>query len=427
MTTLHAAEAMPTSVDHSRAVVTPLRQIRALYYLFFPGSGIARYTHELLRHFVESMDVSVELACLPSYHWLQQAPYRVWPGLREIAHPSPLRRRMRFVSAQLINPLRLVRRARQMDVDVVHLCNINHLTFPLWGRLLNRTGAKLAITVHDVRRTKAMLNRRYEDRQLAAVYRRADALFVHSHAQTEDLIAFAGVPAERVHIVPHGPYNYGVARMSREESRRQLGWPLDKQVALFFGNIRDDKNLDLLLRALASNKGRVHMAVVGRGGGGKHRGIADYRQLAQALGVADAVTFDDRYIPDEEVPELFNACDWVTLPYSATFTSQSGVLNVAAWYRRPVLASAAGTFAETLMTHDLGVLVEPDDERALSKGIQQIIGRIERSEAFAFEPYLNKHSWSQNVDLTVRVYQEISGLMPHACDPIPTIPGCQTK
>ena len=29
-----------------------------------------------------------------------------------------------------------------------------------------------------------------------------------------------------------------------------MGWPLDKQVALFFGNIRDDKNLHVLLPAL---------------------------------------------------------------------------------------------------------------------------------------------------------------------------------
>ena len=380
-----------------------------LFYLFFPGSGIGRYTHELLRNMQSEPGVEAELACLPSYHWRGEATYRVWPGLREIGHRWAWRRRMRFVEGQVVNPLRLARHVRETGADVVHLCNINHLTFPIWRRALDRTGVRIVATAHDVRRQQAMVNRRYEDGQLRAFYRRADALFVHSRSQAQDLVEFAGVAAERIHQVAFGPFDYGRPRGSRIELRKRLGWPADKQVGLFFGNIRNDKNLDLLIEALPGHAERVHLAVVGRGSGGRHRGIVEYRALTRQCGVEGVVTFDDRYVPDEDVPDLFEACDWVALPYSRTFTSQSGVLNVAAWYRRPVLASAAGTFAETLEEYDLGVMVAPDDARALVEGMGRIIERTERGDGFEFEAYLRENSWERNVRRTVEVYGQLCG------------------
>src|SRR5262249_52006660 len=163
-----------------------------------------------------------------------------------------------------------------------------------------------------------------------------------------DLIDFARVDPARIHVVPHGPYDYGPPRATRAALRERLHWPSDKRVALFFGNIRDEKNLDLMLRAMPRFRDRLHLVVAGSANVPGHHVMGYYRNLADSLGVSGSVTFLGGYIPDADVADLFEACDWVAMPYSRTFTSQSGVLNVAMTYRRPVLAARAPTLEETL-------------------------------------------------------------------------------
>jgi glycosyltransferase involved in cell wall biosynthesis len=384
-------------------------RLKVLFYQFFPGGGIGRYTHELLEELSGRPDVEVDLACLPSFEWLGKAKYPVWPHLREIGHPVAWRRRLRFLIAQYANPRRLIRHARTTRPDIVHFSNINHLSLPFWWRGLRRLGVKIVATAHDVRRAQGIVHHGFESRQLRFFYRESDALFVHSEAQRSDLIDFSSADPRRVHIVPHGLYDYGAPTAGRDELRRRYALPENKQIALFFGMLRDDKNLDLFLRALVPHRDLVHVFVAGSGQGGRHRAVDFYRNLARELGIETAVTFREGYVPETEVPDLFEAADWVALPYSRNFTSQSGVLNVAARYRRPVLLSKSPTFEETLRACDVGCLVEPDDEPSLARGIQEIQARIAAHHRHQFEEYDLLFGWGENANRTVDVYRALLG------------------
>lgn len=395
--------------------------IRALYYLFFPGngSGIGRYTHDLLTRMVALADVAPELVCTPGCHWQSLATYPVWPGLREIEHPVALRRRARFLVGQAANPLRLSHRARATRADVVHLCNINPLTYPLWKGRLRAGGARVAATVHDVFRAKGILSTRFENRQLARFYRSADALFVHSRQQATILSDELHVDAARVHVVPHGPYDYGQPSAEATALRRRYGLLGDKQVVLAFGHVRDDKNLDLLMESLRDFREEVHLLVAGRAGGGRNRGIEHYQGLARRLDLDRNVTFLNRFIPDQEVADLFAACDWTALPYSRSFSSQSGVLNVAVHYHRPVLVSRTGGLAEAIEDFDVGVAVEPDDLPALREGIARIIRQTAAGHSYEFERYTATHSWDETARRTAAVYRTLLGRTARP-EPVPT-------
>ncbi|HEY3968503.1 MAG TPA: glycosyltransferase family 4 protein [Planctomycetaceae bacterium] len=381
--------------------------LRVLFYLFFPGGGIGRYTHELLQQFATGDDVLTELACLPAYHWREAASYPVWPHLRPIGHPVAWRRRLRFLIGQFVSPRRALRYAAQTRADVIHFSSFNHLTFPYWKRMVSSSRPKIVATAHDVRRRVAMINRRFEDRQLQLFYQRADALFVHSRSQAEDLMDFARLDGSRIHIVPHGPYDYGPPTASREVLRTKYGLPQDKVVALSFGLIRDEKNLGHLLQALPRFKESLHLLVAGTGDTTGHKSLEYYRELAQSLGIESAVTFLGRYIPDSEVPDLFEACDWVAMPYSRSFTSQSGVLNVAVSYNRPLLTTRAPTFAETLDGLDVGVMVEPDSVDALTEGIATLHAQIGEGRSYAFDEYRSRFSWAENARRTAAVYRSV--------------------
>lgn len=380
--------------------------LRVGFYVFFPGGGIGRYTHKLTMTMGQHPGMEVEVICTPDYEWAQADGYATWDDLASISHDIATLRRWRFLKGQFVNPTRAIDHAVSAGLDVLHLANINHLTFPYWRPKLEGTDVKVVASAHDVKRRKSIVNRLWEDRQLKAFYRFADALFVHSDYQVRELAAFADVPRDKIHVVPHGLYSHGSVEASRPDLREKWELPRDQPVALFFGQIRDEKNLEGLLRALSLTEQTVHLVVAGEGGG-RHYGVDHYRQLASELGVTERVTFIPRFIENEEVGELFVASDWVALPYKNVFTSQSGVLNVAAYYERPVVVSSSPVLHETVQTCDIGVTCSGDAPEALAAGIEAMHQRLDAGHDHAFEEYRQRFSWEENVRRTVSVYEKM--------------------
>jgi len=376
------------------------------FYIFFPGGGIGRYTHKLMETMGQRSEVKVEAICIPDYKWAHSDGYATWDGLASISHDIPTLRRWQFLKGQFVNPKRAIEHASSVGLDVLHLANINHLSFPYWRPKIEDTDVEVVASAHDVKRGKSIISRRWEDHQLKAFYRFADALFVHSNHQVRELVEFANVPKEKIHIVPHGLYAHSPVDASQEALREKWDLPVDRRVALFFGKIRDGKNLDGLLRALPCTETIPHLVIAGREDG-HHYGIDHYRQLVSDLGVAGQVTFIPRFIEDEEVGELFVASDWIALPYEGDFTSQSGVLNVAAHYERPVLVSSAPVLRETVQACDIGVACTGDGPEALAAGIRKLHQRLEMGHAHAFEAYHRQFSWTENASRTLSVYRTL--------------------
>ncbi|WP_428938300.1 glycosyltransferase family 4 protein [Fontivita pretiosa] len=377
-------------------------------YLFFCRGGIARYTLELLRELSARPELWMELVCESAFDLPRQLTYSIWPELYSLGHRFALLRRSRFMAGQCVNPVRLCHRAAKVGYQIVHFSDFNHVTYPLWARAVRTNGRKVVATVHDVTRAKCLLNRRYEDSQLRRFYRDADALFVHSRAQAAELVTWAAVDPQRVHVVPMGGTDYGRPSADKQQLRLRHGIPAGKLAGLSFGNLRDDKNLDLLLSALVSTRRDVHLVVAGREAARGHKPFDHYRRLCQELGILESVTFMSGYLSDQQVADLFTMCDFVVLPYSSRFTSQSGVIGVAAQYRRPVLASSTVTFRELLSDHDIGLLIEPDNGQSLEAGLAQMARLIQANHPFRFDEYLRANSWHVNAEITSRVYARLS-------------------
>jgi glycosyltransferase involved in cell wall biosynthesis len=129
--------------------------------------------------------------------------------------------------------------------------------------------------------------------------------------------------------------------------------------------------------------------------------------MVHKLGLGERVTFDDRFVPDDEVADLVCACDWVALPYRSSFTSQSGVLNLAVHYERPVLAGAAPVLAETVNSFRIGSVGESDDSEDLLKAMLELEDTIRRRDPslFGFGNYRKMCTWRENARITAEVYR----------------------
>lgn len=376
------------------------------FYIFFPGGGIGRYTYELLKSMYFQEHYKPALICSPDYEWRNSDNINAKPVLRGISHSIPFVRKGKFLFGQFINPHLAINWVNSHDIEILHFADFNHLSFPFWYPALKNSQIKITVSAHDITRQESIINRTWEDRQLRNFYQAVDGLFVHSEYQKRELITFANVNPAKVFIVPHGMYAYPNTDKSKEELRRKWDISESAKVALFFGQIRDEKNLDSFIKAVSQCNEELNVIVAGRGGG-RHTNPEYYKMLAKKYNISNRIKFIVRYISDSEVTELFTISDWIALPYKKSFTSQSGVLNVAAYYKKPLLVGPAPVLQETVLKYDIGIVCEDGSEFALKEGILKMNERINNGYQFDYSQYHAHFKWGENARRTIDVFKSL--------------------
>ncbi len=194
-----------------------------------------------------------------------------------------------------------------------------------------------------------------------------DGFIAQSNVVRDDLLGLLpALDPRRIRLVPHPTYDFTTVPPNREESRRQLGIR-ENRVALFFGFIKPYKGLMVLIDALPMIRkqlgGDFRLLVVGD----FYEDPEPYRRRITELGVGDLLTLIAGYIPDEEVPRYFAAADVVVLPY--TSATQSGIVQIAFRYDRPVVTSRVGGLPEFVEEGKTGFLVPAGDPEALAGAV----------------------------------------------------------
>lgn len=184
--------------------------------------------------------------------------------------------------------------------------------------------------------------------------------------------------------------------------RERLNIAAQAFVVLSFGHVADRKNLDRLIAALARLPDAV-LVVAGSVVSSSDRPVAFYRELAADAGVADRVRFVEGFVPEEEVSAYFHSADMVALTYERQFVSQSGVLQIAALYDTPVLASGGdGPLRADVGRFGLGVTIEPDSAEAIVEGVCRLRA-MATDFARNFARYRDGMSWEANIDALLDV------------------------
>lgn len=197
---------------------------------------------------------------------------------------------------------------------------------------------------------------------------------------------------------PHPVYDFGVPgrpRKTRAEAREALGLPVDGRIALFFGFIKPYKGVVHLIGALPRLREHfgddgIKVVVVGDVYGDP----TPYHAAREAADAEEILDWRDGYCPDEEVEDHVLAADVLVLPYvSAT---QSGIVQVAYAYDRPVVSTAVGGLPEVVHDGETGYLVPPEDPGALAEAVIRFFDE-DRAEAFgrAVAGEREKYSWDR--------------------------------
>jgi len=356
-----------------------------------PPAYTPPYDHALCAALART-GVNVELFTSRFAHGEQPAPdgyarrelfYRAARG----APDSNVRRAIKLVEHV---PGMLRYRSAARAADLIHF---QWLTVPvLDGRLLPR-GRPLVLTAHDVLAREGSAARRAGERGL---YRRLDAVIVHSEYGRRRLVDELGLAPERVHTIPHGAFEH-LAHLPEGPLPRELA-ATDAPVVLFFGLLRPYKGLDILLEAWRRIAGEAQLWIVGRP-------RFDVAPLAARAGAG--VRWVPRFVADAELAACFRRADIVVLPYREI--DQSGVLATALAFGSPLVLSDVGGFGEVAGA-GAAVLVPPGDPAALGDALAALLAdgaARERLSLAARALAGGEWSWRRVAERTKAVYSSL--------------------
>lgn len=186
------------------------------------------------------------------------------------------------------------------------------------------------------------------------------------------------VDMQHVTVIPHGVPSWdGVEAPTHSHHRTMLTW----------GLIGPGKGIEWGIRALAllgdlvpplryEVLGETHPKVVAHEGEVYRDGL---RILAAELGVADRVTFDDRYLDRDGLAERVASADVVLLPYDSRIQVTSGVLVEAVAAGKPVVATDF-PHARELLAGGVGTVVPHESAEAIAQAVR---GVLESPDAMA--------------------------------------------
>jgi glycogen synthase len=231
-------------------------------------------------------------------------------------------------------------------------------------------------------------------------------------AGKDGLQARLAADANRVVAVSQAHYDAAIATMPAVQGKMSVILnalplpklaPTDLQFAppglLCLGRLVSDKGFDLAIRAFARLREREIPARLTIAGDGRER--ANLEDLALVYGVAVEVEFTG-WVPPNRVASLINTTTAVLVP--SRWPEPFGLVALqAAQMGRPTIASGVGGLPEIVKHGLTGLLVEPEDERALSRAIQELVlnaplarelgknARLHVQEHFDFQAFVDRY------------------------------------
>ena len=228
--------------------------------------------------------------------------------------------------------------------------------------------------------------------------RRADAVIALT-PRLAGLVTGAGVPAQRVHVIPSGVPDGLFDGPSAPEPL--VGLP-PRPRAVFLGRLHVQKGVDVLVRAVAMLPGVQLMLA----GDGPER--AALRRLVASLGIGDRVRFLG-FVPRTQVPGLLAAADVLVLPSRYEELGTAVIEGMRAGV--PVVAADTGGVSATVTDGVTGLLVPPGQPTALAAALRRVLtdDGLARRLADAARRRSRDYSWEVLADRVLGVYRDVLG------------------
>ena len=238
---------------------------------------------------------------------------------------------------------------------------------------VDRLAAPLILTPHTVLTEPGERQRAILDH----LVKRASRIMVMSRHSRDLLASRYGAPQEILQIIPHGAPDRPFGRTEAFKERIGLA---GRNVLMTFGLLGPGKGLERVIEALPAIVAR-HPDTVYRIVGATHPNLVAregeaYRErlqtLAEELGVAEHILWENRFVETGELLDQLEACDIYVTPYFNLQQSTSGTLSYAVALGKAVV-STPYLHARELLAGDAGVLIDPDCASSIADAVNALL------------------------------------------------------
>jgi len=244
------------------------------------------------------------------------------------------------------------------------------------------------------------------------LYHYAKHIIAHSTDSRDSILQLFSPPTQKISVIPHGNYVFAESDTPRTKtaSKNYLGLRNNTRYVLAFGTIRPYKGTEDLLDAfarIAPQLGDVNLLIAGKPIGQNPEDLIAY---IHKLNLQDRVVFRPDYIDLEDIAHYFEACDIAAYPYHAIY--QSGALQLAYAFARPVIATAVGAFPETVDNGQNGLLISPRNPSELAQGLSEMLSysteKIDAMGKHSRHLADTRYAWPSVAEKTIAIYQQLA-------------------
>ena len=299
--------------------------------------------------------------------------------------------------------------------DVVHIQNptvkysgLRSCTMSAVGPLLKTLAPKVRLVVmqHDIAIIDPLFRWRYYP-----LFAAADAVVV-SNSRDEQAVRAQGISRSKIYRAPVSSHIslHRAGAEQKKRSRQALGIPNDSVCAVHFGFIHPERNVDVILRAMACLRKDIpgiYGLILGDAFPGAKVYAEQCRTLAKRLGLAERVTWTGFASPEQIADGLAAADVFVNLPQRGADLRNTSILS-GILAHLPVVTTRNRRYYTDAELESLGCYcVRPRDPRALADAIRSCISSPPAAEELArraavLEPV---KIWKKHIEVNHRAYR----------------------
>ncbi len=264
-----------------------------------------------------------------------------------------------------------------------------------------KSGLKVIYTMHDV---LPFPEKETVSEYLKYFYSLADASIVGNEKEKSNIIEYFDYK-KKVFVATHGVYSmFNSGKINKKEAENNLKVSQFPKKILFFGALRDNKGLNDLIDALniLNKKGKdvytiISCSIRGTVTFDKYQGLIDKYQLGEKIKL---IVKD--YLSPAEIENQFKAADLIILPY--TEVSQSGILNLAFAFEKPMVVTDAFAEKDTIK-NNMGYVIPAKNPEALAVAISDFFNNQSQIEP-KFIQNIQKYNKTHGFLQTAEVYKQ---------------------
>ena len=330
--------------------------------------GIAQFNALLYKYFSSGNEVKM-------YSFKRQYPEMFFPGKTQFEQDEPLFKipdDKNVISVDSVNPYNWIITGIKIAKE-----NADLIIFKYWLPFFAPCFAVISYIAKNISKAKILFicdnviphEKRFGDKFFTKLaFSQADYFIVMSKTVEDDLKVFnKGKPYK---LIQHPVYNIFGEKVSKTEAKEFINkeYNIDvtnEKVILFFGYIRKYKGLNYLIDAMPEilKKINLKLLVVGEFYDDENK----YMEQIKSLNLKESIKVISDFVPDTNVKYFFSACDVAVLPYSDA--TQSGIIQIAYHYDKPVIATDVGGLAEVVRNDETGFIIEPKSSKAVAEAV----------------------------------------------------------